>query len=378
MFSTKTPKVAVAQLSSTSDKLRNIFHVAHCSRLAKIAEASVLCLPECFAYIGQESVKHAEPPISLSGDTETKDEAEATVGSNSLNNNEKVLCNALKSIINSSADFNHTEELDIFLRETKEKFPISDKDDNNSEWTVLSALETIAKESGLWISAGGLHEIAVDTNDEKKVYNTHLILNPEGHIVSKYNKIHLFDVSSIPSSSDIKKGDKKSSNGERKINLSESRTTKPGNKLVVCSGTPIGNLGLSICYDLRFPEVYIGLTQHPETPAQILLVPSAFTVPTGKAHWHTLLQARAIENQCYVIAPAQYGRHNEKRESYGHSLVIDPWGKILIDAGGYDSQKSTEVIKNSIIVCEIDLKLLEVISQRMPIQEHRKKAEFSF
>lgn len=132
--------------------------------------------------------------------------------------------------------------------------------------------------------------------DRERVYNTHLIIDEQGDVRALYRKIHMFDVS-IPG----------------KVNLKESNTTAPGEELVTCD-SPVGKLGVTTCYDVRFPEMYIPLVR---MGAQILLVPSAFTVPTGNSHWHTLLKARAIESQCYVLAAAQYGRHNEKRESYG-------------------------------------------------------------
>lgn len=133
-------------------------------------------------------------------------------------------------------------------------------------------------------------------SDLQRVYNTHVIIDNTGDVKCLYRKIHLFDVS-IPG----------------KFTLKESNTTGPGTELVTCD-SPLGKLGVTTCYDMRFPEMYIHLV---ECGSQVLLMPSAFTVPTGSAHWHTLLRARAIESQCYVLAAAQYGKHNEKRESYG-------------------------------------------------------------
>mmetsp|Transcript_12994 Transcript_12994/g.18399 ORF Transcript_12994/g.18399 Transcript_12994/m.18399 type:complete len:242 (+) Transcript_12994:3-728(+) len=202
-----------------------------------------------------------------------------------------------------------------------------------------------------------------------RVYNSHVIMDNNGVVQCVYRKMHLFDVT-IP---------------EDNVYLRESATTAPGTKLVTCVNTPIGCLGVSICYDVRFPEMYIQLVR--EGGAQVLLVPSAFTVPTGKAHWHTLLRARAIENQCYVIAAAQYGKHNHKRESYGHSLAVDPWGRILADAGGSDGpgtsgssgKDNVDVVTTpSIVSCNIDLTVLESIQKRMPIQQHRDSCHFSF
>lgn len=235
--------------------------------------------------------------------------------------------------------------------------------------SIVDSLRQIARDSNLWISGGGIHEAGApplkdsDGNPSGRVYNTHVIINEQGEVVCRYRKIHLFEVS-IPS---------------QQLTLRESDTTAPGDSIVVCHDSPIGSLGLSTCYDVRFPEQYAELVKH---GAQVLLIPSAFTVPTGQAHWHTLLRARAIENQCYVIAAAQYGVHNQKRTSYGHSIAIDPWGVVLADAGGFDgpgttlSSTNNEVqVPPTIITCDIDLNHLSSIRERMPIQKHREQAK---
>jgi predicted amidohydrolase len=235
---------------------------------------------------------------------------------------------------------------------------------------IVDSLRQIARDSNLWISGGGIHEAGApplkDTDNNatsSRVYNTHIIINEQGEVVCRYRKIHLFEVS-IPS---------------QQLTLRESDTTAPGDSIVVCHDSPIGSLGLSTCYDVRFPEQYTELAKH---GAQVLLVPSAFTVPTGQVHWHTLLRARAIENQCYVIAAAQYGVHNKKRTSYGHSIAIDPWGVVLADAGGFDGPGTTQLSTNNeaqappiIITCDIDLNHLSSIRERMPIQKHREQAK---
>lgn len=246
--------------------------------------------------------------------------------------------------------------------------------DGQSFTSIIEELRFIACEAKLWISGGGVHT-AVPQSDlvastmppnERKIYNTHVIIDSDGQIKAYYHKTHLFDVS-VPG-----------------VNLRESKTTAPGKKLVVCD-SPVGKLALTICYDMRFSEMYVDLVQR---GAEVLLMPSAFTVPTGKAHWHALLRARAIESQCYVLAAAQVGRHSEKRQSYGHSVVYDPWGKLVADAGGYDGKGLSGVIESqqdesspvrvpSIIMSEIDLDMLASIRERMPIQQHRNNSTHS-
>ena len=144
--------------------------------------------------------------------------------------------------------------------------------------------------------------------------------------------------------------------------MCETGYTLPGGELS-CVDTPFGRLGLTTCYDLRFPEMYQILRF--DLGAEVLLVPSAFTVPTGTAHWETLLRARAIETQCYVLAAAQAGRHSEGRESYGHALAVDPWGRV--------AAQRADPSDEGIAVAEVDLDALASIRRRMPVAEHRER-----
>lgn len=179
--------------------------------------------------------------------------------------------------------------------------------------------------------------------DDGKVYNRSLLVNTEGEIEVQYDKIHLFDV-------DIPDG----------FTYRESSIVQPGKvEPVTFKSDELGHLGLSICYDLRFPELYRKLV---EEGAEILFVPSAFTRMTGEAHWHSLLRARAIENTSYVVAPAQTGQHGPKRTTYGHSLIIDPWGNI-------EAEAST---KKGIVMAEISPDRLQEVRQQIPSLEHRK------
>ena len=261
---TKNPIAAVAQMRSTSDKVRNLMDVAVCARMAKSEGASMLFLPECFGFIGEsaaETFGAAEDPACLSPMSADRSGGDADPPPRK---NEKELTELLTSIVRGS----------------------DDDDDGGVVHSLMDGLRTIARESGLWISGGGMHVAGApppdDENDsdsssstpggrQQRVYNTHVILDSNGSLVARYRKIHLFDVS-IPG----------------KVELKESRTTAPGTELVVCD-SPVGRLGVTVCYDLRFPEVYTTLTSA-TMGARVLLVPSAFTVPTGAAHWHALLR----------------------------------------------------------------------------------------
>jgi predicted amidohydrolase len=174
---------------------------------------------------------------------------------------------------------------------------------------ILAALRELATRHGVWIVGGGMPESV--PGDPKRTYNTAAVIDPRGELIAAYRKIHLFDV-------DIPGG----------ATLRESDATAPGDELVVVEieGAAVG---LSICYDVRFPELYRRLVV--DSGAEVLLVPAAFTAHTGAAHWHLLLRARAVEDQAWVVAAAQWGKHNEKRESFGHSLVVDPWGTVAAE-----------------------------------------------
>lgn len=202
---------------------------------------------------------------------------------------------------------------------------------------ILRAVREMAREHRLWVVAGGLPEAA----SESKTFNTCLVVDPSGETRAVYRKIHMFDVH-IPGRAELR----------------ESASTEVGGDVVVAD-TPWARLGLSICYDVRFPELYRDLAV--DRGAEILLVPSAFTAHTGAAHWHTLLRARAIENQCFVIAPAQHGRHSTARASFGHTLIIDPWGTVLAELPEGDG----------LAVAEIDLGELARVRTEMPCHSHR-------
>ncbi|KAL1194840.1 Deaminated glutathione amidase, chloroplastic/cytosolic [Cardamine amara subsp. amara] len=204
---------------------------------------------------------------------------------------------------------------------------------------VMQRYCSLARDSNIWLSLGGFQERFDDTH----LCNTHVVIDDAGTIRETYQKMHLFDVD-VPGGSSYK----------------ESSFTVPGTKIVSVD-SPVGRLGLTVCYDLRFPKIYQQLRF--DHKAQVLLVPSAFTKVTGEAHWEILLRARAIETQCYVIAAAQAGKHNEKRESYGDTLIIDPWGTVV---GRLNDRVST-----GIVVADIDFSLIESVRTKMPIDKQR-------
>jgi predicted amidohydrolase len=172
----------------------------------------------------------------------------------------------------------------------------------------LASAQAIARECGVWFLVGSIH---VKVEAERNANRSYLVA-PDGGIVASYDKIHMFDV--------------QLAGGET---YRESSTFRPGEQAVIAE-TPWGKLGMTICYDLRFPYLYRALAHG---GAEMLSIPSSFTVPTGRAHWHTLMRARAIETGCYVFAPAQVGSHAGNRKTYGHSVVVAPWGEVIADAG---------------------------------------------
>ncbi len=203
---------------------------------------------------------------------------------------------------------------------------------------IQAFLSQQAKKYGVWLVGGTL---PLRSEDEARVYAASLMYNAKGEVVARYNKIHLFDVML----------------SENQEVYTESDTTMPGNKPVVVD-TPFGKVGMAVCYDLRFPELFRHLS---EQGAQIFVIPSAFTDVTGKAHWEVLLRARAIENLCYVVAPGQGGYHVNGRTTYGHSMMVDYWGRVrdVLDK------------EAGIVMIDIDLDALEQTRKTFPVLSHR-------
>jgi deaminated glutathione amidase len=191
-----------------------------------------------------------------------------------------------------------------------------DKARREADDPFLAGMRDLARETRAWILLGSLvidpaGESGVDSAEER-LANRSFLIDAAGAIVARYDKIHMFDI-------DLPGGE----------SYRESNAYRPGEQTVVAE-TPWGRLGMTVCYDVRFPHLYRALAQ---AGADFLGVPSVFTVPTGRAHWHVLLRARAIENGAFVFAPAQWGEHAAGRKSYGHSLIVDPWGEVLADGG---------------------------------------------
>jgi len=203
---------------------------------------------------------------------------------------------------------------------------------------ILSRMCELARQTQCELVLGGFHE---QTREPRKLRNACLHVSEQGKVRAVYRKIHLFDV-------DLPDGTK----------LEESATVEPGSEVVV-TDTRAGRLGLSVCYDLRFPELYRRLV---DQGATLLTVPSAFTLTTGKDHWHVLLRARAIEAQSYVIAAAQSGLHFGTRRSYGHALIADPWGTVLSECGEGEGYA----------LAPIDLGFVESVRRTLPSLKHRR------
>jgi predicted amidohydrolase len=201
-----------------------------------------------------------------------------------------------------------------------DKFAAAETLDGNGP--VLGTLRELATKHATWIIGGGTPETV--PGDPKRTYNTLVVVDPRGELVARYRKIHLFDVD-IPPEAGTDEPSAARPRASLGAVLRESDATAAGTEAVVADIAGV-KVGLSICYDLRFPELYRTLVK--DQGAEVVVIPAAFTAHTGAAHWHVLMRARAIEDQVWIVAAAQWGKHNDKRESYGHSLIVDPWGMI--------------------------------------------------
>lgn len=232
----------------------------------------------------------------------------------------------------------------IVLPENFSQMPTNERERvNNAEADgdghVQNFLSTQARKHKAWIVGG---TIPIKSGEDNRAYASSLVFNSEGERVARYDKIHLFDVLIE----------------ENNETYNESATTVPGNKVVVID-TPFGRLGLSVCYDLRFPELFRNMI---DEGMEICVLPAAFTAFTGQSHWEPLVRARAIENQCYIIAAAQGGYHLNNRQTYGHSMVVNPWGNVLGSVG----------TGPGVVITEIEKSVLNTTRKNFRVLHHRR------
>ncbi len=238
----------------------------------------------------------------------------------------------------AGADYVQTPEMTNVLESSRQRLLgniVADEHD-----PTLATLREVARKLAIYVHIGSL---AVKASPEKAV-NRSFLIDRRGDIAARYDKIHMFDV-------DLADGE----------SYRESNTYRAG-ELAVVADLPWGRLGLTVCYDLRFPALYRALA---EAGASFLSIPSAFTRQTGEAHWHVLLRARAIENGCFVFAAAQGGRHESGRETFGHSLIVDPWGRILAEGGS----------EPGIVIAEIDPAEVAAARAKIPSLHHGRRFE---
>jgi deaminated glutathione amidase len=211
-----------------------------------------------------------------------------------------------------------------------------------AESPVLADVRNAAARAGIWVHIGSLAVKA----DETRWANRAFVINPAGEIAACYDKIHMFDV-------DLATGE----------TWRESAAYQPGGAVVTVEDTPLGRLGLAICYDIRFPALFEELGRR---RCDAIAIPAAFTVPTGRAHWHLMQRARAIEASAFVISAAQVGRHEDGRETYGHSLVVDPWGDVVLDMGSEGAREGV------LGFAEIDLARIAEVRAQVPSLANRR------
>jgi len=252
------------------------------------------------------------------------------------NENARALSDAIGEAAAGGAEILFTPEMSGLLDRDSARAAKSLRAEDEDE--VLAACREAARRHRIWLHIGSLAILV----DDAKIANRGFVIDREGAIRGRYDKIHLFDV-------DLPTGE----------SWRESSVYSAGKGVVLVNGTPVGKLGLTICYDLRFPGLFARLA---EADADLIAVPAAFTVPTGRAHWHILLRARAIEAGLFVVAAAQAGRHADGRQTFGHSLVVDPWGEVLLDMGE----------EPGVGFADIDLKRILDVRGRIPALNHRR------
>ncbi len=238
----------------------------------------------------------------------------------------------------AGADYVQTPEMTNILAAKREQLFAAVVEEEKD--ASLATLRELARKLGIYVHIGSL---AIKISPDRAA-NRSFLIDPKGEIVTRYDKIHMFDV-------DLAGGE----------SYRESRNYRPG-ELAVLADLPWGRLGLTVCYDLRFPALYRALA---EAGATMLAIPSAFTKQTGEAHWHVLMRARAVENGCFVFAAAQGGKHENGRETFGHSLIVDPWGSIIAEGG----------TEPGVVMAEIDPEEVAKARARIPSLQHGRRFE---
>lgn len=260
--------------------------------------------------------------------------------SRSVENNLAVATSMIRDAAAKGAQYVQTPEVTTLMEMDKAKLFVDTRPEDDNP--AIAHFRALARELKIWLHIGSMG-VAVAPD---KLANRALLIDPKGALAARYDKIHMFDVT-LPG-------------GE---NYRESKNYRPGNAAVIAD-LPWGKLGITICYDLRFPHLYRSLAK---AGAEILAIPSAFTVKTGKAHWHTLMRARAIENNCWVLAAAQTGKHECGRDTYGHSLVVAPWGEITAEAG----------VEPIVLIADIDMAAVAAARAQVPSLTHDRPYEIA-
>jgi deaminated glutathione amidase len=254
-------------------------------------------------------------------------------------------CTLISDAVNAGAHYVQTPEMTTLMELDRDRLAHEAKPEKNNP--ALSAFSDAARDNNIWLHIGSM-AVALDPSASTKANfaNRAYLFSPDGHIAARYDKIHMFDVELGNAATDIYR---------------ESETYRPGNRAVLAA-LPWGNLGMTICYDLRFPALHRALAQG---GADFIAGPAAFTRITGEAHWHALLRARAIEAQAFVFAAGQGGRHDNGRDTYGHSLIVSPWGEVLADGGE----------NPGIVVADIDTAAIRDARRRVPSLRHDRPFE---
>ena len=248
------------------------------------------------------------------------------------------ITNAVRAAAAENATMYFAPEMSVLLDRDRKRAARSIVAEENN--LCLQQLCAVAAAENIWVHLGSIPVLHED--DSGRYGNRTIVIDNQGTIRARYDKMHLFDV-------DLATGE----------SWRESSAYRGGDGPVVVE-TPLGKMGLTICYDMRFADLYSRLAQ---AGAQVFAVPAAFTVPTGKAHWHVLLRARAIESACFVVAAAQSGRHEDGRTTFGHSLVVDPWGEVLLDMGEGEG----------LAFVELDMARVDAVRAQIPVQLNRRE-----